>query len=737
MQRQGLGAVTALLLVFVASAAAFGRTGPERVLVRTPGEYADAVRRLRPGDTVVLADGTWKDFQALFTGEGRPGHPITLTAQTPGKVVLTGQSNLRMAGEHLVVSNLVFLDGWSPTGEVVSFRRNREQRANHSRVTGVVIDHYSKPDRGESDHWVALYGHHNRFDHNQLVGKTNRGATMVVVRDPEQGLDNRHRIDHNWFGPRPNLGANGGETLRVGTSHESLSDSHTVVEYNWFEGCDGEVEIVSSKSGANTYRGNVFFHSRGAMVLRHGDGNLVEDNVFLGGNKPHTGGIRVINRNQTVRNNYMEGLTGDGFASALTVMYGVPDSPLNRYTQVDNAVIENNTFVGAHSLFLGAGKDNERSAAPIRSRFARNLIVNEGGEDPLRVLGDLSGIAFEGNVQGPSASPGFPDGVEGRKVAMTRAPTGLLVPTGLDGVGARRDLRPIARDQVGVSWYPKHTAVPALDSGAQRTVPPGDDTLTAAIAAAGAGDRLQLAAGDYMVNQTLEIDRPLTLEGPARGEAKIVFSRPALFEIVVGGALKLTRLTISGQAAPDEVGNAVIRTRPGSGAANYTVILEDTRIAGLTVNRSFDVISTGKQTMADLIALRRVTVEDVSGTVVSAAAERDDRGTYNAERVEIEDSTFRRVSGPVVDLYRGGTDESTFGPKLLVEGSTFERVGAKGGASLRLHGVQRAELRDNRFVDSGAVRFSHAVGEPVLVAVGNTFAGTPGIEADVPVEAAQ
>jgi poly(beta-D-mannuronate) lyase len=712
------------------------RTAGSR-LVHDQDEYEAAARSLGPGDTIVLADGEWRDFPIVFTGKGSAGHPVRLTAQTPGGVILTGRSSLRLAGEYLEISNLVFRDGWSPTGEVVSFRRDGGHRANHSRVTGVVIDHYSKPDRGESDHWVALYGRHNRFDHNQLIGKTNRGTTLVVVRDPEQGLDNRHRIDHNWFGPRPNLGANGGETLRVGTSHDSLSDSHTLVEYNWFEGCDGEVEIVSNKSGANIYRGNVFFHSRGAMVLRHGDGNVVEDNVFLGGNKPHTGGIRVINRDQIVRNNYMEGLAGEGFASALTVMYGVPDSPINRYTQVDNAVIENNTFVDAHSVFLGAGKDDERSAAPIRSSFARNLIVNANNEDPLRVLGDLSGIASEGNVQSPSASAGFPDGVEGQKVAMTRASTGLLVPVGLDGVGARRDLRPIARDQVGVSWYPKQATVPVLDSGAQRTVSAGEDTLTAAIAAAAAGDRLRLAAGDYMVNQTLAIDRPLTLDGPARGEAKIVFARPTLFEIGVGGALKLTRVTISGQAAPDEVGNAVIRTRPGSGAANYTVILEDTRIAGLTVNRGFDVISMGKQTMADLIALRRVTVEDVSGTVVSAAAERDDRGTYNAERVEIEDSTFTRVGGAAVDLYRGGTDESTFGPKLLVENSTFEQVGAEAGASLRLHGVQRAELRDNHFVGSGAVRFSHAVGEPVLIAAHNTFAGTPGIEADVPVEAVE
>jgi poly(beta-D-mannuronate) lyase len=157
----------------------------------------------------------------------------------------------------------------------------------------------------------------------------------------------------------------------------------------------------------------------------------------------------------------------------------------------------------------------------------------------------------------------------------------------------------------------------------------------------------------------------------------------------------------------------------------------------LNVNRGFDVVSTGKGTLADLIALRRVTVEEVSGAVISAIAETDDRGTYNAEVVEIEDSAFRSVGGPVVDLYRGGTDESTFGPKLRIVGSMFERAGRDSDASVRLRGVQRAELTRNRFIDSAGVRFTHRVGEPVLIATRNQFTGTPAIQSDIPVETAR
>ena len=700
--------------------------------VANQAEFEKAAGALRPGDRIVLADGEWRDFQMLFSGKGTAEQPIMLTAQTPGKVILTGQSNLRMAGEYLHVSNLVFRDGWSPTGEVVSFRRSRSERANHSRISGVVIDRYNNPDRRQSDHWVALYGHHNRFDHGHIVGKNNAGATLVVVRDTEQGMDNRHRIDHNWFGPRPNLGSNGGETLRVGTSHESLSDSHTVVEDNWFEGCDGEVEIVSSKSGANIYRRNVFYRSRGALVLRHGDGNLVEGNVFLGGGKPHTGGVRVINRRQTVRNNHFEGLRGDGFAAALTVMYGVPDSPLNRYTQVDGATIEGNTFVDVGSILLGAGKDAERSLAPVNSRFTRNLIV--GDTDPFETPGDLPGIAFAGNVQSPVASPDLPGGVLGREVALKQAASGLQVPAAPVDAGASPDLRPLPREQVGVSWYPKEAADAGFDGGKVLQIAPGEQALPRAVAASSAGDRIALAPGRYLVDRVLQIEHPLTLAGPKRGEATIAFSRSVLFEIQRGGSLKLQDLALSGDAAPDQAGNAVIRTRPGSGAANFTLVLEDVRIGGLQVNRGFDVVALGKDTLADSVVLRRITVDGITGSVLAANAETDDRGTYNAEQVLIEDSRFSQVAGPVVDLYRGGRDESTFGPKLRVTDSRFERVGGGDVPSLRLHGVQYAELAGNRFERSGTVRFVRAVGKPVLLASGNRFVGTPDIVSDVPVE---
>ena len=267
-------AVTGLLSTFDLAAST--------VRVESQDAYREAVKAAEPGDVIQLANGTWNDFEILFRGEGREGQPITLTAEEKGKVIISGQSNLRIAGKHLVVSGLVFKDGYTPTSEVISFRRNKDDLAYHSRVTETVIDGFNNPERTEADFWVIMYGKHNRFDHNHLIGKANRGVTMAVRLNTEESRENHHRIDHNYFGPRPNLGSNGGETLRIGTSHYSLIDSFTNVENNFFERCNGEVEIISNKSGHNVFRGNVFLESRGTLTLRHGNDNRVENNEFFG-----------------------------------------------------------------------------------------------------------------------------------------------------------------------------------------------------------------------------------------------------------------------------------------------------------------------------------------------------------------------------------------------------------------------------------------------------------------------
>ncbi len=718
--RLGLFAAICTAVAFPASA--------ETYFVKTQKDYFAAEKVLNAGDTIVLANGVWQDFEIKFSGPGTKKNPITLRPQSAGKVILSGQSNLRIGGKYMVVAGLVFKNGYSPTGEVISFRRSKKDLASYSRVTNVVIDHFSKPDRYESDYWVGMYGKHNRFDHNHLVGKTNKGVTFAVRLDSTESQENYHRIDHNYFGPRPVLGSNGGETLRIGTSKYSMFNSNTLVENNYFDRCDGEVEIISSKSGSNIFRGNLFYKSRGALVFRHGDGTLVENNIFLGGGKAHTGGIRVINRNQTVRNNYMEGLRGTGFASALTVMNGVPNSPVNRYVQVDNAIIENNSVIDSGRITFNAGADQERSAVPVNSRFKNNLLGGAGGGSFVKIQDDISGIAFSNNILTNGKIEQSVVGIAEREVALVRAKNGLLYPKS-ENVGASRDLKPITRDQVGVSWYPKPSSADRFNTGKAIDVAPGEDSLTAAFAAASEGDRLILGAGEYLVNKVLPLDKTISIEGPKDSVARIRFARPSLVEIKQGGSLRLANLTIDGDMAPDSVGNAVIRTTIFPIQSNFLIDMDGVNVTNLDVNRSFHVIALGKSSLADRVSIKNSNFNNISGSVLQAAAETEDYGQYNAEYVDISESNFQDIGGEVFNIYRGGRDESTFGPHFSLTDSNFMNVGRNKNnisrTSMVLHGVQDAVISDNNFLNAAPIKIIHTVGRPQTRVSGNRAQNMP------------
>ena len=726
MGARGLAVIAAFLALLGAAHGA----GAVETLVANQEEYRDAVKRAQPGDVIVLANGVWRDFEILLVGNGEPERPITLTAETKGQVVISGQSNLRLAGSHLVVSGLVFRDGYTPTSTVISFRRTKGEPANYSRVTEIVIDRFNNPERHEIDFWVLMFGRHNRFDHNHVVGKGNLGVTMAVRLDGEENQRNHHRIDHNYFGPRPILGSNGGETLRIGTSHYSLADSLTVVENNVFDRCDGELEIISNKSGGNVFRGNLFLESRGTLTMRHGNNAVIKDNVFLGNGVPNTGGIRVINKGHVVRNNYLHGLTGYRFGAAFTVMNGVPDSPLNRYHQVEGVLMENNSIIQCDYIEMAGGSDEERSATPIDSVFRSNLVFNRDGNNVIRVHDDISGIAFEGNAANAVDDLPVKSGFSNAPIEMQQADNGLWYPVGDDfaSIGVRAELKVMDVDATGVAWYPK----PGSSQATPPTilVTPGEDALFDAAKRAEAGSILELAPGDYRVRKTIVIDRPLAIRAAqGRGTVKLEFERPALFELDDGGRLELSGLEISGAASPDMSGNSVIRTSRYSMTSNYGLLVEDCAVSDLDVNYLFNFFLVAKNTFADEIRITRSEFSDITGSVIALSREIDDLGRYNGEEISVVDSRFSNIGGAVFDIYRGGTDESTFGPRLELRSSVLESVGHnarnKTAASIRLLGVQVADIHDNEFIDSRPIRVTHTVGDPITRIGNNRFTGTP------------
>src|SRR5690606_32050403 len=212
-----------------------------------------------------------------------------------GKVIISGESTLKIAGEHLIIKGLHFKNGYTPDKDLIVFRLNNDNLANNCRLTETVIEDFSHPNRFKSENWIVLWGKNNRVDHCTFVDKLTAGPVLIAELNDERSQQNYHSVDHNYFKGRQRFGSNGGETIRIGVSRYSLTPSRTQIVDNYFERCNGEVEIVSIKSGENNISRNTFFECEGGLVLRHGSNNIVNANLFLGNNKPFTGGVRIVN----------------------------------------------------------------------------------------------------------------------------------------------------------------------------------------------------------------------------------------------------------------------------------------------------------------------------------------------------------------------------------------------------------------------------------------------------------
>ena len=412
-----------------------------------------------------MIDGAWLDQTIVFHAQGTARRPITLRAKTPGKVTLTGQSSLKIEGEYVVVSGIWVRKGEKATDGILL-------AGNHCRLTDCAVT--------ESTYkfFVHFAGLENRMDHCFLAEKTSDSPTLQIE---VESRPNHHLIDWNYFGHRPPLGRNGGETMRVGYSWQSMSNSATTVEHNLFERCDGEIEIISSKSCNNVYRGNTFLDCAGMLTLRHGNGCVVEDNFFIGHHKRGSGGIRVIGEDHAILNNYIDGVSQGG----IWITSGIEGSPLKGYFRARNILLAFNTIVDSRGpyLDLSAGIGSaQRTLLPEKVTIANNvfsvaqdgtLLKGRQGEG-FKWLGNLtdsnatnlSGIrlvdarlqrAADGLWRPAQDSPvraaaqgDFP----GIKTDFDGQPRKKRFDVGCDQIStARRTNRPLTPRDVGPSWW--------------------------------------------------------------------------------------------------------------------------------------------------------------------------------------------------------------------------------------------------------------------------------------------
>lgn len=651
----------------------------------------------QPGDTIIFDNGVYSDISITLNGTGAEGKPIVVMAETPGQVIITGNSNLTFNGDYTELNGVCFKDGYTTSRGVIVFA------ANNCRLTNSAILDYNPESKWTAYRWVDLGGRFNRVDHCSFVGKLN--SQNVICSDLSgRGADPHHQIDHNYFGKRQMLGSNGGETIRIGNSGVSMNPSNTVIEDNIFEECDGEVEIVSIKSCDNIIRNNVFLRCAGVLALRHGDRNLVEGNFFNGEGKSATGGVRVIGADHTVKNNVFYQLRGVRFFSALALMDAVPNSTPNRYLHVKNVEVSNNSFYDCTRIEFGAGSDSERTLAPEDIDFKNNAFYGTGASDPTyKIESSLDGYKFVDNYVQNTSVPNNQAGFSQQTLTVKEYDGAKYVSSKNGKVGVATLPNLVTRDNVGAEWHDAVVEETRVLSGNVVKVKAGVNTLADAVKNASNGDVIELSEAATYLNGAIIIDKFLVIKAAdglaTRPVLGVQGGRGALMTIADGGELIVDGIEFDGAAgsAPSAfIATAAVMAKP------YYLEVNNCAFHAIYSTPN-SCIRAYKGSFANEVKISNSIFYDCSSDAINFGNEKDDDGRYSVELIEITNCVFFRMMGGALSVYRGGTDESTSGPFVYMSDCTFVDVdNREQGQAVRLIGPQKIDIKNCNFYNSGA-----------------------------------
>lgn len=394
LQRILWSTVIGMMILHDVSVAAATVPAPfKTVEVSTSEGMKAAIKQAKAGDHILLANGTYR--MDTVTAIGTAASPITIEAENLGKAVIASGSTILEDCSYLVVSGLTFTTDQSI---VIDNSSNCRVTRNVFRLKeGSAELHWLKPLETSS---------YLRFDHNTFDGKAAKGN--YISFGGTKGISQHVTVDHNYFKNIKNKGENGTEAIRIGLGAVSKTSGFAIIEYNLFENCDGDAEIISSKTSDNIIRYNTIKSSTGSISLRQGARGQVYGNTILGDNKRDgkstTGGIKVYGPDHSIHDNYIEKCTGQGARAALVIDSGDADLTSTDdaiHCRVYRAKVYNNILYN-NAYGLNVGGEKYGTYSPVDCRYTNN-IVQQNANTCFEIYAEVNGI-WKTNVAWPTGT---------------------------------------------------------------------------------------------------------------------------------------------------------------------------------------------------------------------------------------------------------------------------------------------------------------------------------------------
>jgi poly(beta-D-mannuronate) lyase len=335
-----------------------------------------AINNAVPGAVIILADGAYTAGAAIIIDkQGTASQPITIRAQRIGGAGIAGTAGFSLVSPatHIIIQGFRFTHSASHATMAAG--------TSFCRWTRCL---FQTPGTGEdllingNDHEVD----YNTFQHKNVLGR------FIAVRGTGSQIAQRIHIHHNYFLDQQPQKGNGAETLQFGLSGYSLSNSNSIVEYNLFEQCEGENELISVKASQLTIRCNTIRDCPAQFTLRHGNRSTIYGNYFI-----NTPGLRIFGDDHTIFSNHFENCNpaifvgnGDGEVA--------DGAQLTAHDRPDRVLIAFNTLVNNTANIIQSGRTNGLGATDIT--IADNII--QGGGPAATIAGPYTGGVWSDNI---------------------------------------------------------------------------------------------------------------------------------------------------------------------------------------------------------------------------------------------------------------------------------------------------------------------------------------------------
>lgn len=324
---------------------------------------------------IIIKNGTYKDIN--ITLENKRNINITIKAETPGKVIVTGGSTIVIRdSKNITLSEILFQETQNSSSIIIYGSNNIRITENYFLRCGKNPFHMIvKIENGSHSNKIC----HNTFEDNRSMG-------IVVMTSEKNPLD-QNNTKNEIFNNRifniadvnkvyPNSSGNGLEAIQIGQggAKTQMWKLYTEIYNNSFENITGDgVELISIKSSNNKIYNNFFDNNKSGITIRGGN-NVYFYNNFL---KNTSRGLRIFGANHRIYNNYFEGGDVGIQLPAANVSYNNRASGQG-HDQVYSARINGNIVVDPkdEAFSIGGNYDQDkRNLLPVKTVIRDNRIV--------------------------------------------------------------------------------------------------------------------------------------------------------------------------------------------------------------------------------------------------------------------------------------------------------------------------------------------------------------------------